>query len=161
MNWILDHLQILIGAAAAVAYWLNQRRGAKTESADEPPGEVLHEKAPEPDEPSVLIPHDIRRRILEQLGIPQPEIEPVVQSTPPPLPVVIPDPPRVPRAAVPLVKPVASSIVLRPTASSMSTRRNMLKRAVESPGKIREAILLREILGPPVGLNPADRSRAH
>ena len=166
MDWIQDNLQILIGAAAAVAYWLNQRREAKTKSAEEPPGEVSRREAPEQAESTVLIPDDFRRRILDQLGIPQPEIEPVVQSAPPPLPppplpVVIPDPPRVLAEVVPLVKPVAKPTVLRPATSSRSARRNILKRALRSPGKIREAILLREILGPPVGLKPADRSRVH
>jgi len=166
MDWILDHLQILIGAAAAVAYWLNQRREAKTGDDQETPEEALHDAPSESRDPSVLIPDDFRRRILEQLGIPQPEIEPVVQSTPPPLPppplpVAISDPPRVLQEAVPMVKPVAKPIVVRPATSSMSARRNILKRALRSPGKIREAILLREILGPPVGLKPADRSRAH
>lgn len=171
MNWIMDHLQLLIGAAAAVAYWLNQRREAKTEPAEEQPddgGEVSRKEAPEHEESTVLVPDDIRRRILEQLGIPQPEKEPVVPPPtppplppPPPLPVLIPNPQPVLSEAVPVAGPVAKPMALRPRTSSLSARRDGLRRALRSSGRIREAILLREILGPPVGLKPADRSRVH
>ena len=34
MDWIFDHLQFIIAAAAAVAYWLNQRRTAEKEKAE-------------------------------------------------------------------------------------------------------------------------------
>jgi hypothetical protein len=35
MDWIFDHLQFVIAAAAAVAYWLNQRKSAEKEKAAE------------------------------------------------------------------------------------------------------------------------------
>lgn len=166
MNWILDHLQILIGAAAAVAYWLNQRREAKPGNDQEPPEEALHEAPSEQDKPSALIPEDLQRRILEQLGIPQPEADPVLSPTPSsppplPLPVVVPNLPTVLPEAVPAVQPVMNRLKLSQTASSMSVRRKGLRGALQSTEKIREAILLREILGPPVGLKPSDISRMH
>jgi hypothetical protein len=165
MDWILDHLQILIGAAAAVAYWLNQRREAKPVTDQEPPGKALHEGPSEQDKPSALIPEDLRRRILEQLGIPQPEIDPVVPPTPetlpPPLPVFAPHLPAVLAKAMPAVPPAMRRLKLAQTSSNISVRRKGLQRALQSTKKISEAILLREILGPPVGLQPADRCRIH
>lgn len=35
MDWILDHLKLVIAIAAAIAYWLNNRRKAEAEEADE------------------------------------------------------------------------------------------------------------------------------
>ena len=34
MNWVLEHLQILLAGAGAIAYWLNQRKGVKREDEE-------------------------------------------------------------------------------------------------------------------------------
>jgi hypothetical protein len=80
MEWILDNLQFLVIVAGTVAYWLNQRREARQaeeEATQFPPEPTLHEPPSEPErgrdrlEPPVLLPDEVRRRILEQLGIPR------------------------------------------------------------------------------------------
>ena len=37
MDWVFDHLQLVIAAAGAIAWWLNQRRKGGAEGAEEPP----------------------------------------------------------------------------------------------------------------------------
>lgn len=168
MDWIFDNIQMLIAAAAAVAYWLNQRNKAKGAADEESPDEVEGESLLEPeDEPKSLIPEGMQRRILEELGIPQPELEPqlppeppIIPELPPPLPVVVAEPP----AVLPVVRSAVQTPNHRAESPSPQTRssdrRDALRGALHSGGKIREAMLLREILGPPIGLRPRDDSGA-
>lgn len=68
MNWILEHLQILIGAAAAIAYFLNRRRGAAQEEQQEmqrPDGGAAFEQA----ERTRRVQEEIRRKIAERRGL--------------------------------------------------------------------------------------------
>lgn len=159
MDWIFDNLQFLVIAAGTVAYWLNQRREARRaeeEAAQLPPEPSLHELPPEPEreERPVLLPDEVRRRILEQLGIPQEELTP--PPTPPPLPLFTPLPE--PVALLAPAKPKqAVAIMPRPRTAG---RRTALRAALHSRGKVREAFVLREILGTPTGLRP-DRQPAH
>ncbi len=160
MEWILDNLQFLVIAAGTVAYWLNQRREARQaeeESSQLPPEPSLHELPPEREreERPVLLPDEVRRRILEQLGIPQEEITP--PPAPPPLP-VLPPPPLPARVA--FVAPVQPKNELKPLASKRRpARHTALRAALRSKPRVREAFVLRELLGTPTGLRP-DRQPA-
>jgi len=155
MDWIFDNLQFLLIAAGTVAYWLNQRRESRQREqmpAEPPPLEPsLHELPPEREERPVMLPDELRRRILEQLGIPQPELEPVAVPPPMPVPLLPPPLPEPPSVAVP-VKVATTPLVAR---VGTTPRRAGLKAVLHSRGKVREAFLLREILGPPVGLRSA------
>ncbi len=149
MDWVFENIQILVAVAATLAYWLSQRREARRAAESEPPpAEVGPATPPEYEERPVLVPDDLRRRILEQLGIPQPEAAP--EPPPMPEPVLPPPLPDLPRVAAP-VKPAATRPVLR---AGFNHRTAGLRTALQARGKVREAILLREILGPPVGLRP-------
>jgi hypothetical protein len=88
MNWVLEHLQILIGAAAAIAYFLNRRRGAAHEEEHEmqrPDGGASAEQA----ERTRRVQEEIRRKIAERRGAehvpehqsPRERIPPFVQPT--------------------------------------------------------------------------------
>jgi len=153
MEWILDNLQFLVIAAGTVAYWLNQRREARQaeeESSQLPPEPSLHELPPEREreERPVLLPDEVRRRILEQLGIPQEEITP--PPAPPPLPVLPPPPLPEPVA---LVAPAKPKTVLKPLAiTRRPARHTALRAALRSKPRVREAFVLRELLGTPTGL---------
>jgi hypothetical protein len=141
MNWILDHLQILVAAAAAIAFWLNQRRETRKQAGGEP---VPEDASTAPGGRPVLSPEDLRRRILEQLGIPTDEPPPPEPVMAPPLPPPLPDiqaPPVIVRRTVP---PPPKPVVVDPRAR--------LRSALGSRTSVREAIVLREVLGPPVGL---------
>ena len=100
MDWILDHLQLLIAIAGAIAYWLNAR---KKEKAGEPAdydgdgkpdtlpqdGRSLREQT-EPaqhDDNTRRVQDEIRRLIAERnRGEGRPALPPVpAQSSPPPL----------------------------------------------------------------------------
>lgn len=145
MNWILDNVQILIAAAAAIAFWLNQRREARKQAEGGPvPEDASSSPLPAPEGRPILSPEDLRRRILEQLGIPTDEPPPLEQvmepALPPPLPEIILPPVIVRRAVPPPPKPVVAD------------RRARLRAALGSRTKVHEAIVLREVLGPPVGL---------
>jgi hypothetical protein len=66
MSWVLEHLQLIIGAAAAIAYVLNQRRQANkssTESADPKAGDTSEQT-----ERTRRIQEEIRRKIAERRG---------------------------------------------------------------------------------------------
>ncbi len=161
MDWVFDNIQVLVAIAAAIAFWLNQRREARQREqtpAEPPPLEPsLHELPPEREERPVMLPDELRRRILEQLGIPQPGPEPVAVPVPPPmaLPLLPPPLPEVPTTAAVPVRLAPIPLVAR---VGTAARRAGLKAVLHSRGKVREAFLLREILGTPVGLRPGGRA---
>lgn len=106
MDWILEHLQIVIAVAGAIAYWLNARRKDKAgEPADydgdgKPDnhprsGGLLREEedAMRQDENTRRIQEEIRRKIAErqaQTGENRPAPAPTYQPVPPPLSVPVP-----------------------------------------------------------------------
>jgi hypothetical protein len=62
MNWVIEHLQIIIGVAAAIAYYLNRRRtAAAEENTAAPTSESL-----EREERTRQIQAEIRRKIAER-----------------------------------------------------------------------------------------------
>lgn len=93
MQWVLEHLQIIIVIGGAIAYWLNQRRREKMgESADydedgipeNRPVPPLQRDANQDDnaERTRRIQEEIRRKIMERRG----------QTVPPPIPSAEPSP---------------------------------------------------------------------
>ena len=92
MNWIFDHLQLVIVAAAAIAYWLNQAKdkgrdaanGTSRETADRPA-----QAAAEDFERTRRIQEEIRRKIAgrQATGVPTPPplTEPSDRPLAPPL----------------------------------------------------------------------------
>lgn len=110
MNWILEHLQLIIVVAGTIAYWINQRAREKAgQEADydedgkpEVRGAPMRELTPasrdgsdpEQDERVRRIQEEIRRKIAERRGQPVPPplappelspFRPIFQETPPPL----------------------------------------------------------------------------
>jgi type IV secretory pathway VirB10-like protein len=197
MEWILDHLQIVIAIAGVIAYWLNARNKDKAgEPADYDgdgrPDNVpgggremrKQDQSPEPDENTRRIQEEIRRKIAERQG--------AGRTPPPPVPV----PPPVPARREPELAPYAAEArreeVEREAAVVLARQRglaeqlealqarkaeagreaksvwiqqaqplNSAKPAGEDiglPGELRSArslrraIVLREVLGTPVGL---------
>lgn len=62
MSWVIEHLQVIIGVAAAIAYFLNRRRNAAAEeSSAAPTSETL-----EQEERTRQIQTEIRRKIAER-----------------------------------------------------------------------------------------------
>ena len=76
MNWVLEHLQVLIAVAAAIAYYLNRRRSGATDIEEEPRerGVGMDEQA----ERTRRVQEEIRRKIAERRGI---STEPGSQTT--------------------------------------------------------------------------------
>lgn len=66
MNWVLEHLQILLGAAAAIAYYLNRRRAAAVESKR--PAQGRGQDSAEQAERTRRVQEEIRRKIAERRG---------------------------------------------------------------------------------------------
>lgn len=65
MDWVLKHLQLIIAAAGAVAWWLNQRR--QTQAADEPkPHPEVAFDDPELAERTRRIREEIQRKIEQR-----------------------------------------------------------------------------------------------
>ena len=73
MNWVLDHLQLIIAGAGAIAWWLNQRRQAQSDDEPAPHPEVTFDD-PELAERTRRIRADIQRKIQQRArGYTQPE----------------------------------------------------------------------------------------
>lgn len=78
MDWILDHLQLVIAIAAAVAYWLNSQRKNATDDAEPQDSEEA--------ERTRRIQEEIRRKIAERRGGQAPAPPPAgARPAPPPL----------------------------------------------------------------------------
>lgn len=87
MNWIFEHMQLVVLVGGAIAYWLNQRRKAKEEAEamrelEGQQTQSAHTQLPANDEAERVrrIQEEIRRKILERVGgaMPKPQ--------PPPMP---------------------------------------------------------------------------
>ena len=199
MEWILDHLQIVIAVAAAIAYWLNQRRQGQADDSGDMPTEMPprdFNADPEEEQRTRRIQDEIRRKIAERaaggpINVPPPAAEPPPlfrTESPAPRPVATPLPQReFTREAVPspvmarpthqetagailerqhelaeqmealassrrIVERKAAAIVAHAKAQEPSPIRGELMHELRGARNLRRAMVLREILGPPVGL---------
>ncbi|HTO05303.1 MAG TPA: hypothetical protein VL069_16450 [Opitutus sp.] len=64
MNWVQEHLQLLIAAAAAIAYFLNSRRTAREENDETK--RPTEQASPEHAERTRRVQEEIRRKIAER-----------------------------------------------------------------------------------------------
>lgn len=195
MDWIFDHLQLVIVISGAIAYWLNQRRREKEgQDADYDGDGIPDVRVPripqadalEEEERTRRIQEEIRRKIMERRGgaAPVPPAVPVPVDTyreqsgwreeaPRPLPVPVAPPPldetimarqralqeqiealEVRRAAT---RARAGSPVFpsAPATVRKDARRDELPAlvtALRPPHALRQAVILREVLGPPVSM---------
>ncbi len=98
MDWILDHLQLIIAIAGAIAYWLNARKkehagepadydGAGKPDVHQQSGRSLREQADPVDDNTRRIQEEIRRKIAERqagAGRTPPPLVPTSQAEPSP-----------------------------------------------------------------------------
>lgn len=208
MNWILEHLQVLIGVAAAIAYFLNRRKQSAADDEPARPAPVSDANTLEQDERTRRVQAEIRRKVAERRGTTDSaSATPASRSRIPPL---------VPPSRVPPLDPFGGPMrrILRkieeageppaaasPTQESTAvanelarqkileermreiealkiarenqpriearailkrgggfgervtvTGKGQLRDVLRDPGELRRAVILREILGPPVGL---------
>ena len=70
MNWISEHLQLILAVAGALAYWLNQRREAEAarEAEKNPPPASLAEADADDPFRAEKVREEIRRKIAERRG---------------------------------------------------------------------------------------------
>lgn len=165
MDWIFDNLQIVGALVVAAAYWLNQAREAKAleKEAQRRQAEGV------PEEELFEFPEDMDPDLREEWPR-QPPV--VVQVTPPPLPV-----PQVltqnnstglqrQEHLMERLRQVRNERNQAPASGASATQKRVaakrlpteavavtgLKSRLRQRGEIRRAIVLREVLGPPVGL---------
>lgn len=183
MDWILEHLQVLIVIAAAVFAILQKFKIVRTPGTNAPPAA----EDPEQAERTRRIQEEIRRRIMERRGQPPglpPETEaeamgepaqfpappPLIEAVrpafvPPPVVVLSADQREMERQGVLLdqlrqweaVVPAITAGESAPAAGMEAGVRGWgltgsLLADLRSPAGLRRAVVLREILGPPVGL---------
>jgi len=186
MDWVLDHLQVLILVAAAAFAILQKIKGVRAPGASTPPAA----EDPEQAERTRRIQEEIRRRIMERRGqppglptetesaaaepLPFPAAPPMIEevrpvAVPPPLaPAVVvlsADQREMERQRVLLqqlreweaVAPVHPGGEPAPVAGTgagvhAAGKPGWLRAEMRHPAALRRAIILREILGPPVGL---------
>lgn len=149
MSWLTDHLQILLVVGGAIAYWLNQRYNPPVADQEDEPTDDGRGTRPTR-ERQVLIPDEVKRRILEQLGVPVPAAPRPPEPTAPP-PIVDSVPPPMPQPIV-VAQPKVTKVLQVERRSDLSRRSRQIRDALRSPVQVRQAIILREVLGPPVGL---------
>ena len=66
MDWVLDHLQFIIAAAGAIAWWLNQRRQEKDGAEEAPPHQEATFDDPALAERTRKIREEIQRKIAHR-----------------------------------------------------------------------------------------------
>lgn len=158
MDWIFDNFQILALVGLALASWLKSRADAKAAEREE---QEARRELEEPEE--VFGPGEAWMRPQHQ---PAPTVPPpLVRTAPPPLPAVetqgelkrqmdMQEKLRQLREA----KAATGATVSRARtkdAKSTKTERTVpvgLRAALRNHGQVRRAIVMREILGPPLGL---------
>ena len=84
MEWLLQHLQILIAGAGAIAWWLGQRRQAADRTAQNPAKEMRPDE-PDFSERTRRIREEIQRKIEQRTGgnAPSPTSKSSDQKMPP------------------------------------------------------------------------------
>lgn len=173
MDWILNNLQIVGAIVVAAAYWLNQSREAK--ALEKERQRRAAEGVPEEEE-LFEFPEDFDPELLEEW--PKRQAPPLVQVTPPPLPGASPtagsqvltqnNSTELERQEhlMERLRQVRSERNQSPASGASATQKRVaakrLPTAVAAPiglkarlrdrGEVRRAIVLREVLGPPVGL---------
>lgn len=90
MDWLLQHLQLLIAAAGGVAWWLNKRRQSRDNPPAKPGREVVSQDDPGLAERTRRIREEIQRKIGERArgevpSAPQRQTrpKPILRTTPP------------------------------------------------------------------------------
>lgn len=142
---------VIIGLISLVN-WLIQRSAELREKRKQerkrlgiPEGSPFH-PAPEP-QPEPVDPAENMRRLMEALGLPVESEAPVSTprvEEPPPLP--LPPPAAAPKPSPRPTRPAP------PVPAAAAAPAFDLSRALQQRGSLRQAIILREILGPPKGL---------
>jgi hypothetical protein len=175
MDWIFDHLQLVIAAGAAIAYWLNQRNQAKAEAEQEADSPFEREEpgAAEEAERARRIREEIRRKIAERAGGSLPSAPPPV--APPPLffpreDVVMESRPKPEQMAADNAilerqrklagqlealkqqTPLQATNVRLERPMPLGGTRSTLLADLRGRRNLRRAMVLREVLGPPLGL---------
>ncbi len=199
MDWVLEHLQIVIAIAVVIAAAVQKWRQARTQSGAEPPAQTDPEEAAR----TRRIQEDIRRRILERRGL-APATPPVADderpafpettapvfedreqafpSAPPMIeevrPLVVPPPVLVAMASAPAADDSSEAkrqreLVQRLRELELASSRRAaltavaaapvpavagggLRALLRSPAGLRQAVMLREIVDPPLGLRPPE-----
>ena len=166
MDWIFDHFQLVVVIALAVASWFKHRMDAKAAEREE------HEAREQmPDQEDVFGP-DEEWRLPQEQTMPAPP--PLVRANPPPMPMAQYEANQETAAALKHQADLqerlrqlretkatttggASATRARVAASQSHAKPSAaakigLRSALRNPKEIRRAIVMREILGPPLGL---------
>lgn len=180
MDWVFDHLQLIIVIAGTVAWWLNQRKQAQTGDEAPPPETTFDD--PELAERTRKIREEIQRRIAERARDYRTEQPTRPLGEPPPVvrEVVVPQAPRrglshteaqrqaeILEQQAALAEKLQEAAVLKAaalkrkefeaatadqTAAVLTQTRSTVLDDLRTPEALRRAFILREVLGPPVAL---------
>jgi type IV secretory pathway VirB10-like protein len=168
MDWILEHLQIVGAIVVAAAYWLNQAREAK--AAEKERQRRAAEGLPEEEEEEFEFEEEeIEAEVMGRRAVPPP----LVQVKPPALPG-----PQVltqnnstelqrQEQLMDRLRQVRAERSASPASGAAATQRKVaakgkgvasavpigLKARLRNCGEVRRAMVLKEILGKPVGLD--------
>lgn len=160
MDWIFDHFQILAIVGLALASWLKSRADAKAAEREE---QEARRELEEPEE--IFGPGETWMRPRDQQAQPVPP--PLVRADPPPIPAVeeqgelkrqidmqerlrqIRDVKAATGGGAAVTRARTNHMKPAKTASAAPV---VLRAALRNRGQVRRAIIMREILGPPLGL---------
>ena len=184
MEWILDHIQFLIIAGAAVAWWLNKRRESSAlehEAREELSQPMTRQAGADAAERARRIQEEIRRKIAERQTLPPVARPVVIREWSQPASASM-EPPvmagqgydygasiREQQRQIQEKLRIAAETQQRAAAirAELSPNTNMaattgvryepitgLRASLRNSSEVRRAIVLREILGTPKGLQP-------
>ncbi len=182
MHWIFDNLQVVFALAAAFAYWLSQRKreaeenAAGREESDGPEGPRDFGVDIEEAERTRRIQEEIRRKIAQRMGhepapvAPPPLVREFAPAVPPVVVTSVPTYAAANEALLQRQRDLAEQLqaaeaarrAARRSRTSAAMAQTSPNRGPETAGSwkeqlrgkdsLRRAIVLREVLGPPVGL---------
>ncbi len=192
MDWVTQHLQLIIAAAGAIAWWLNQRKQGAEDTAESPGEETFQD--PELAERTRRIREEIQRKIEHRrrgvalpplLGQPEPAESPPVTREVMLQPPLTPLPSRAARAQLEAQRTAeileqqaslaeqlrrvqemnAAALRRRQFETEIASKEEAAAVAVRSalgddlrnPAALQRAFILREVLGPPLGLRHETR----
>ncbi len=166
MDWVLENLQVVGAIVVAAAYWLNQAREAK--AAEKERQRRAAEGLPEEEEEFEFEEEEIEAEVMGRRAVPPP----LVQVKPPALPV----PPVLTQdnstelqrqeQLMDRLRQVRAERSASPASGAAATQRKVaakgkgvvsavpigLKARLRNRGEVRRAMVLKEILGKPMGL---------
>ena len=133
MNWVFDHLQLIIAIAGGIAWWLKQKKQAQSDGEVPPPAEERSFEDPELAERTRRIREEIQRKIEQRAkgyATEQPKPLPAEPTAPPIMQEVV-------------VTQASPRMRMAPTRAEAQRQAEVLEQQAALAERLREAELMK------------------